>query len=164
MKWQDFDLDGRLKNPIGFSLVLLYLMRAYLTWIVSLTYSEDRGLLLGYIYPNKDLFYFTLMVGIPALLCFFLFSLRKWAHTKVYQKLWRWQWLLLLAALLVDVFQQGISLSAHITSTKWWQMLTLLLGIYLTWYWGRSQRIKRFFTLYVEHHSEKTEKQDSNKS
>ena len=146
MQWQDFDLDGKVKIPWGYYLVLAYLMRGYLIWIVSLTYRDDRALLLSLIYPNAHTFSLNLVVGLPALLGFLLFGLKSQRSKPWFKAIWRKQQLSLSLALVVDLSIQFWSISSHLVSVHWFQIVLFLTGFYLIWYWFRSNKIKRFFS------------------
>ncbi len=145
MQWQDFDFDGKLKIPVGFYLALIYLLRGFIIWVISLTYSDDRSLLLGLIYSDVSLFSLTILTGLPAVFTFALFSLKKHKDKNWYIALWGAQSKLLLITLLIDLTIQLYSLSFHITQVHWVQMLLFILGSYLAWYWLESKRLSRFF-------------------
>lgn len=149
MQWQDFDLEGRARVPVGFYIVLLYLSRGYLAWIVSLTYSQDRSYLLSMIYPNSSLFMTTLLTGIPALVAFALFSLKKQKEKPWYQWLWPKMSQLLLLALVVDIASQLLANVNHLVSMHWFQVVLFFLGGYLLWFWLSSRRVSRFFHNYL---------------
>ena len=145
VQWQDFDFEGRLKVPLGFYLAVVYLLRGFIIWVISLTYSDDRSLLIGLIYSNVSLFKLTILTGLPALFTFLLFSLKKQKRKSWYKAIWRVQRRVLIAALLLDLFIQFYTVSFHITQVHWIQMVLFILGSYLFWYWLQSQRLKRFF-------------------
>ena len=150
MQWQDFDLEGKVKIPLGFYLVLAYLMRGYLIWIVSLTFRQDTGLLLSLIYPDTRVFTLTLLLGLPALFCFFQFGLKSQA-----QKAWfKWCWLkqrrLLLLTLVIDLAIQSWAIVHHPTQIHWSQIPLALCGFYLCWYWLKSRKVSRFFGNWVQ--------------
>lgn len=145
MQWQDFDFEGRLKIPLGFYLGILYLLRGFIIWIISLTYSDDRSLLIGLIYSNVSLFALTILTGAPALITFFIFSLKKQREKAWYKSIWSLQSKMLLIALFTDLVIQFYTISYHITQVHWVQMVLLILGVYLFWYWLKSNKLKRFF-------------------
>lgn len=149
MLWQDFDLDGKIKVPLGFNLVLFYLLRGYLFWVVSLTLSENRSLILSVIYPEQRLFLLTLLVGIPAVICFFLFSLKSQTGKIWYKTVWQCMHGLLTVALVADLSLQTWTLVFHSVDIYPMQVIQFILGSYLTWYWLQSKRVKRFFKHWV---------------
>lgn len=144
MQWQDFDLEGRVKVPLGYYLILFYLARGYLTWIVSLTYRENPSLLLSMAYPDARFFSLSLLLGLPALVSFILFSLKSQVQKSWFKKLWRYQYSLLLVAVAIDFLLQVLFIVGQ-AQLHWFMPFLLILGIYLIWYWLRSKKVKRFF-------------------
>lgn len=145
MQWQDFDLDGKVRIPLGFYLLLAYLCRGYLMWIISLTYSDDRALLLSLVYADSKTFFLNLLFGLPALFCFFMFSLKTQRQKNWFVFLWTKQKRILVLALSVDFLSQLWGISNNLVSVHWVQIVLLLMGFYLLWYWMKSNKIRRFF-------------------
>lgn len=145
VQWQDFDFDGKVKIPLGYYCVLLYLLRAYALWVVSLTYRDDPTLILSLIYNDSRSFFYSLMIGIPAIFTFTLFSLKSQKEKPWFINLWNKQRNVLMLALALDVLGQIISLAKFTSTPHWSQMLLLLSGVYLFWYWIKSLKIRRFF-------------------
>lgn len=145
MKWQDFDLEGRARVPVGFYLVLVYLLRGYITWIFSLTFSQDRSLILSLVYPRHDLFVVSLLVGIPAVFAFVLFTLKKQTDKPWFKFCWPKSRLVLLIALLLDLVVQASYFVQQPLGIHWSRLGAFIVGTYLLWYWLRSQKIRRFF-------------------
>ena len=145
VQWQDFDFDGKVKIPLGYYFVLLYLLRAYALWVVSLTYRDDPTLILSLIYNDNRSFFYSLIVGIPAILTFSLFSLKSQREKTWFVALWSKQHIILACALALDVIGQFVSLLKFTSTPHWSQMALLLSGCYLLWYWVKSLKVKRFF-------------------
>ena len=146
MKWQDFDLEGRVKVPIGYYLLLIYLLRGYVTWIFSLTYAQDRSLILSLVYPQHKLFITSLLLGIPAVIAFVLFTLKSQTAKPWFQFIWsKMRWFLAFAVV-CDLAMQGWFFYRHPLQIHWSQLVSFIIGIYLLWYWSQSKSIRRFFT------------------
>ncbi len=64
--------EGKLKTPLSLVFLMLLFMRGYAAWLVSLSFFEDRSLLLQFFYTNTEQFGLSLLVGTPALLIFIL--------------------------------------------------------------------------------------------
>ena len=149
MKWQDFDFDGKVKIPLGFYLVMLYLLRGYVTWVISLTYREDTSLLLSMAYSESHFFYLSMIVGLPAVIVQTLFALKKQVEKPWFKRFWVKSYWLLTIALFADLIiqlQQIINASGLVHG---FNILMLVVGVYLTWYWISSNKIKRFFTNWI---------------
>lgn len=145
VSWQDFDFDGKVKIPWGFYLVLIYLLRGYITWIFSLTYRNDPALILSLIYTESRYFYFALAIGLPAVLVQVLFALKKYKDHSWYQTLWPQTTWLLALTLLVDLVLQCKQIYLNHGLVHWFHISMLITGIYLLWYWLKSTKLKRFF-------------------
>jgi hypothetical protein len=65
-------LDGALKTPLSLVFMMLFFMRGYAAWIISLTFVDDRARLLKFFYTTSEQFGLALLVGLPALVVFIL--------------------------------------------------------------------------------------------
>lgn len=151
MQWSDFDLEGKLKTPIGYYLAVGFLLRAYLLWVVSLTYSEDRSLIISFFYSHSSSFFVALTLALPVAFYMVLFSLKSMADQDWYKRIWQHQYWVVAAVFVIDLTHQlyGLMHSLHRTSVG--QMLILIATIYLAWYWFKSKKIRRFLTHWIEH-------------
>jgi len=110
----DYDKHGCIKLPFMLFLSLGYLLKGYVIWIVSLSYRQEPAALLNIFYPSRSDFYGALIIGIPALICVVIFSVRRVNMPSVFQWLWyKIRWLLMLSAIIqlaFSVWQGNISL------------------------------------------------------
>jgi len=60
-------LDGVLKTPLSLLFIVLFFMRGYAAWIISLTFIEDPNRLLKFFYTSTEQFGLALSVGAQAL-------------------------------------------------------------------------------------------------
>lgn len=147
---QDFDLDGKIQVPVGFNLAILYLLRAYVFWAISLTYSEDRSFILSLFYPDHSLFFISLLIGLPAMVTFFFFSMKKQITKNWYKAIWKHLRILLLGVFFLDLLLQLLSIVNRSIYIHPMQIVQFIAGVYLCWYWLKSKRIKRFFTHWLD--------------
>ena len=161
--FSDFDLEGRVKVPLGYYLVTLYLMRGYFIWLMSLTHRKDPSLILSLIYPDSRTFISALFIGVSGLLVYVLFlsKARIWDRTE--RMLWKASFLLLLTGLLADLTVQVHSLIVNKFVVHWSAPVILLTGIYLSWYWVSSKKIKRFFNHWLASETDVTASQKKQK-
>ena len=164
VKWQDFDFDGKVKIPLGFYFMLIYLLRGYITWVLSLTYREDTSLLLSLAYTESRFFYLALVTGLPAVLVQLLFSLKKQKTKSWYISLWLKSPWILAVALVADIILQIKQVVLNGGIAHGVQMLLLFAGVYLLWYWVKSQKIKRFFSNWLIPMEQKVDKSEKAKS
>lgn len=149
MNYIDFDLEGRVKVPVGFYLVLVYLLRGYFIWVISLTHRENPGLIISLIYPLPSVFYTSMLIGIPGLMAYALFLSKGRLWTRLENKVWPIFWYLIPIGLFADLALQGMSMSQSHFLVHWSGPVIFLFGAYLTWYWLSSKRLKRFFSLWL---------------
>ena len=145
VQWQDFDFDGKVKIPLGFYLVLVYLLRGYLLWVISITYRDDPSLILSLLYQDTRWFFYSLVFGLPALLTFILFTLKSQRQKPWFVMCWKGQRRFLMLGLMLDLCGQTFVIANHTATSHWSQILLVIIGVYLLWYWSKSLKIKRFF-------------------
>ena len=149
MNYKDFDFEGRVRVPVGFYLVLAYVLRGYFIWVISLTHRDDPGLIISLIYPSPSAFYTSMLIGIPGLVAyaFFLSKGRLWASFE--SVIWPVFRYIIPLGLATDLVVQGTGMWQSHLLVHWSGPLLFLLGVYLCWYWISSQRLKRFFSLWL---------------
>jgi len=115
---EDFDNYDCLKLSKRFYIVLLYVLRGYIVWLMSVTNMKDRVGVIQWIYPETSLFILSLISGSVGIFIVLIISLRRPdAHQWV-----KWAWkncrIFIVAALLFD-------LMVNIVSFFYWQLFTL---------------------------------------
>jgi hypothetical protein len=90
---QDFDSYDCLKLSKRFYLALLFILRGYIVWLLSVTNMRDRVSIIQWIYPDTSLFYLSLLSGAVGLFILLVISLRRpdaylwvrlsWQHSRV---------------------------------------------------------------------------------
>ncbi|MBU2893860.1 DUF2919 domain-containing protein [Colwellia sp. D2M02] len=101
---EDFDHFDCLKLSKLFYLVLLFVLRGYIIWLISVTNMRDRVGLMEWIYPQTDLFILSLVSGALGLFVVLIISLRRPDAAPWVQKCWPYCRAFLLIALLFDLF------------------------------------------------------------
>ena len=82
------DDKGRPKVPLMLTLVLLFALRPILFWIVSLSFGQDRSLLLSMFFPEPELWLAQMAAAGPALFVIVVLSFRE-KLSGAWQRLWR---------------------------------------------------------------------------
>jgi len=122
----DFDTFDCLKLSKGFYLTLLYVLRAYIVFIMSVTNMRDKVAIIQWLYPQPDLFYLSLISGAIGLYLLLIISLRRPEAADWVKKSWRNYRIILVFALLFDL---GISAAGLFL----WQLMSVkLLVMHLT--------------------------------
>lgn len=142
-------LDGALKTPLSLLFVVLFFMRGYVAWIISLTFVEDRTRLLKFFYTNTEQFGLALLVGAPALFILILVTQVKTEIAPWVSSSFRLVPLLLWFSWIVD----GVLLLSLISNL--WPTFSLVKAILLfgwfmaAWMLLFSRHLKRFNALIV---------------
>ena len=142
----DFDKHGYLKPPVGFYLILVLLLRAYVVWVLTVANrSGDGTSLVAALYPNKYDFFIGLGAGVGALLVLVLMSLRREKASQWTARLWhkgRWflwaSWSFDVSLTLWVIKQNKFAFEA--------QYALVLVGLFFcAWYLLKSSRLKDTF-------------------
>lgn len=115
----DFDNFDCLKISKGIYLILLFVLRGYLVWLMSVTNMNDRIGIMQWIYPEPKHFYLSLVSGAVGLFCLFILTLRRPDAKPWVQASWQRLRLLLISALLFD-------LCVHLWGFYYWQQQSSL--------------------------------------
>jgi lysylphosphatidylglycerol synthetase-like protein (DUF2156 family) len=106
---QDFDKDNCLKISKTFYLTLLFVLRGYLVWLMSVTNMRDRVVIIEWIYPETSLFFISLLSGAAGLFVVLILLLRRPEAPLWVKKLWPYCRIFLIVALLFDLFVNFIA-------------------------------------------------------
>jgi hypothetical protein len=115
---EDFDNYDCLKLSKRFYLVLLFVLRGYIVWLMSVTNMRDRISIISWIYPETSLFYLSLLSGLVGLFVVLIISLRRPEAASWIQVSWRHSRKLLIVALLFDLL-------THCIGFFFWQLISI---------------------------------------
>lgn len=116
---EDFDKFECLKLSKRFYLVLIFVLRGYVVWLISVTNMKDRVATMQWIYPETSLFFLSLLSGSLGLFVIFVISQRRPNSAGWIKTVWPHCRTLLVLAILFDFI---INLFAYL----YWQMTPLL--------------------------------------
>lgn len=74
---KDFDQFDCLKLSKLFYVLVLFMLRGYVVWIMSVTNMRDSVGVIQWFYPEPSLFYLSLLSGIGGLFTILIMSLRR---------------------------------------------------------------------------------------
>ena len=144
-----YNEQGDLKAPMWLYLLLAFLGR---TWLLFVIAAASRGVgsdLLALFYPNHYYFYLGLASATPTIALLLVGRLktskkhktpRPWA-----QRLWQYGPGIIGINLAVDVSLQLMALSHQLQDLSLYQLLPLLLSFWLGWYLLKSRRLSDYF-------------------
>jgi len=119
---EDFDKFDCVKLSKVFYLVLFFVLRGYLVWLMSVTNMRDRVGLMQWLYPEMNLFFLSLFSGAIGLFVLLVISLRRPDAYPWVQNVWPYCRVLLVSALSFDF---AVSLIGFF----YWQLLPLFAVI-----------------------------------
>lgn len=139
---RDFDNFDCLKLSKGVWLLLLFVLRGYLVWLMSVTNMNDRIGIIQWIYPEPALFYLSLLSGGIGIWAIVIISLRRPDASNWVKSSWQNIRVILFLALTFDFI-------VNILGYFYWQLhsstgliVNSLLVVLFSGYLYRSQRLK----------------------
>lgn len=116
---EDFDKFDCLKLSKRFYLVLLFVLRGYLVWLMSVTNMKDRVATMQWIYPETNLFFLSLASGVIGLFVVVIISLRRPNSANWVKVIWPYCRTMLVMALIFDF-------SINLIGFFYWQLTSML--------------------------------------
>ena len=113
-----FDNFDCLKLAPGIYIILLFILRAYIIWLMSVTNMRDHVGFIQWVYPQTALFYLNLVSGVMGLFIVLVFSLRRPNAKNWVRSCWKQCHILLIIAL-------GFDLAIGVLGYLIWQLQTL---------------------------------------
>ncbi len=114
----DFDNFDCLKLSKGIYLSLLFVLRGYIAWIISITNMRDKTAIIQWLYPEPSLFYLSLVSGVIGLYLVLVISLRRPDAANWVKVSWRHYKSIIMVALVVD-------LMVEIFGYWYWQLFSI---------------------------------------
>lgn len=137
---KDFDNFDCLKLAPGIYLILLFVLRAYIIWIMSVTNMRDHVGIIQWIYPQTSLFYLNLVSGVIGLFVVVILSLRRPNAANWVRVVWQKCHILLVVALAFDLLIGVLGYFIWHLQSLSWLMMHCLLVIVAMLYIVRSKR------------------------
>lgn len=117
---KDFDSFDCLKIAPGVYFILLFVLRAYIVWIMSVTNMRDHVGIIQWVFPQTSLFYLNLASGFFGVFIVFLLSLRKPNAARWVKVSWKKCHIFLILALLFDLAASVFGYIVwHLQSISW---------------------------------------------
>lgn len=115
---EDFDKFDCLKLSKRFYLVLFFVLRGYLVWLMSVTNMQDRIATMQWIYPETSLFFLSLISGVIGLFVVLMIAIRRPNAPNWVKTLWPYCRTLLVIALIFD-------LTINLMGYVYWQLSSI---------------------------------------
>ena len=160
---EDFDKYNCVKISMSIYLVLIFVLRGYLVWIMSVTNMRDRLAIIEFIYPETSLFFLSLFSGALGLVIVVLLSLRRPNAALWVQKLWPYCRRIMVTALVFDLVISIIAYSYWQLLSMTWLLIQVSIVTSLIFLCFKSQslslNLREFPVLLVEDDKKNTNKQ-----
>ncbi len=137
-----YDESGRLKPPLFLYVLLFFLCRGLLVFVVALSMRDDSERMMTLFYPEKYDFYLSLLPAIPAFLILAMFSRRQAIWKKGKQMIFVGISYLLGTALLLDIALQLYVLNKLEYTFAISRASTLTFALIGTMYLLKSKHVK----------------------
>ena len=138
---EDFDKYDCLKLSKSIYLVLLFVLRGYFVWLMSVTNMKDRTGIIQWLYPQTSLFYLSLLSGTVGLFVVLILSLRRPDARNWIKRSWPYCRVLLISALLFDFIVSLVGFFYwQLLSMQWLLMQGLVIGV-LVYFCFTSERM-----------------------
>jgi len=135
-------------------LVLLFVLRGYFVWIMSVTNMRDRIAIIEFVYPDTSLFFLSLLSGALGLIVVALLSLRRPNAASWVQKSWPYCRIIMITALMFDLVVSIVAYSYWQLLSITWLLIQVSIVIALITLCGKSQslaiNLREFPVLLVE--------------
>jgi hypothetical protein len=126
---QDFDNFDCLKMSKWVYLSLIFILRGYVVWLMSVTNMKDRVGIIQWIYPETSLFYLSLGSGVIGIFIVLVLSLRRPKAKSWVKVFWRHIKAILISALIFDLIICLIGFFYwHLLSLTWLITQAIIVG------------------------------------
>ena len=137
----DFDHFDCLKLSKGLYFSLIYILRGYFVWLISVANMKDHTSFLAFVFPDKQLFYVNLVSGGLGLIVLVLISLRKPNAPDWVKRFWPKTHYLLIFALLFDLFITLYAYYIDLIYSFTWILAQFFCAAILIYYYLTSKRL-----------------------
>jgi len=139
---RDFDSFDCLKLSKRFYLVLLFILRGYIVWLMSVTNMRDRVSIISWVYPETSLFYLSLFSGAIGLFVVLIISLRRPEAANWVQLSWQHCRAIITVALLFDLLTHAFGYIFWQLFSLGWMIMQTVISIVLISLCYTSERFK----------------------
>lgn len=100
--FKDFDKYNCLTLSFSYYAILLFLLKGYAIGIVSLSNFKDKLTVIQWFYPESELFYLSLLTGVPGLFLMYIIFQRKPGASQFIKSIWNHIGYVCTALVLID--------------------------------------------------------------
>lgn len=137
----DFDHFDCLKISKSFYLLLIFVLRGYIVWLISISNLRDKTSFIQWFFPEPQSFYLSLLSGTLGLFVGLLLLLRKPAAPKWTENLWPFARIMLVTAVLFDLIVSIIAFQFNFINSLNWLLghtVVVFFGVFICY---KSRRL-----------------------
>lgn len=139
---EDFDKFDCLKISKWLYAMLAFVLRGYVVWIMSVTNMQDRVGIMQWIFPQKSLFYLSLLSGAMAIFLVFVVSLRRPEAPNWVQYCWRHFRFFIFTAFAFDLIVSFVAVYYwQLLSWSWFALQSAVVTVFVIATY-KSQRLR----------------------
>lgn len=137
----DFDTFDCLKMSISFYCLLIFVLRGYVVWLMSVANLQDKTLFINWFFPAPQTFYMSLLSGVLGLFVGGLFILRKPNAKPWVKKLWPYARVILMIAIYFDLTVSFIAYYLNYITAVHWVVGHTIVVILGSWACYKNKRL-----------------------
>ncbi|MEW6992555.1 DUF2919 family protein [Colwelliaceae bacterium 6441] len=138
----DFDNYDCLKVSKVVYFILIFVLRGYLVWIMSVTNMRDKIGVMQWVYPQPKLFYLSLLSGSLGLFVLLVLSLRRPNAKSWVRKSWRKLRVILIISLAFDLTINSIGYFYWQLQSSTWLITNIVVVLAFCFYLLTNKRLK----------------------
>ncbi len=152
---KDFNKYDCLKLSLGIYLLLVFVCRGYLIWIMSVSNMQNRTDTIAFVFPDPKLFYLSLLSGVLGLFVIVIISLRRPETYEWVMCCWKHIRKFLLASLLFDLTVSICGFFYFGLLSYNWLLIQTIITLLLTLFLFTNNRVKLNIQEFPEAFTEK---------
>jgi hypothetical protein len=138
----DFDGFDCLKVSKVIYLILIFVLRGYLVWLMSVSNLRDKVGVIQWIYPEPSLFYLSLFSGSLGIFVLIILSLRRPEASRWVQNSWQYIRVILLCTLVFDLLINIIGYFYWQLQSSTWLLINISVVIGFCLFLYKSKRVQ----------------------
>lgn len=139
---KDFNKFDCLKLSFGIYVILAFVTRGYLVWIMSISNMKNQTDTIKMVFPDPKLFYLSLVSGVVGLFVILIISLRRPNAPQWIRFSWQYIRVFLSVALLVDLIVSVVGCVYLSLISSQWLLIQLSITLFFIVYLYTNKKVK----------------------
>lgn len=139
---KDFNKFDCLKLSFGIYVILAFVTRGYLVWIMSISNMKNQTDTIKMVFPDPKLFYLSLVSGVVGLFVILIISLRRPNAPQWIRFSWQYIRVFLSVSLLVDLIVSVVGCVYLSLISSQWLLIQLSITLFFIVYLYTNKKVK----------------------